>query len=150
MDQTKDPQELLESLGVSQENAFSCACAFMEAFDAWDEVDIPEVSVIDFALCRGVLNDPFVLAPYLWEGSKTGNLALLVVALQWLTPQLTDDQGNTPLHYATCYPACMLSLLEHGADPNHRNEQGVRPIDVCQEEGSAKSMVLLLAKGAQL
>ena len=56
-----------------------------------------------------------------------------------LNPNIRDDIGETPLHYAALggHPDVVKLLLEHGADPNVQGVEGNAP--------SASGAVALLA-----
>eukprot|EP01105_Mastigella_eilhardi_P018467 TRINITY_DN4278_c0_g1_i2.p1 TRINITY_DN4278_c0_g1~~TRINITY_DN4278_c0_g1_i2.p1 ORF type:complete len:189 (-),score=69.01 TRINITY_DN4278_c0_g1_i2:120-686(-) len=63
---------------------------------------------------------------------------------------LTDDVGNTPLHYAAAggHVDCVRTLIAAGINPNVQNKQSETPLHRAATRGHAEVVHLLLAKGA--
>ena len=76
-----------------------------------------------------------LLITVLW--SNTNGIAALLAAAADVNVQ--DRFGNSALHYAvrTGNPAVLQMLLEKGANPNVRNDQGVTPLDLTKPSGVA-------------
>ena len=62
-----------------------------------------------------------------------------------------DDRGWTLLHHQSLAgsPTCVQVLLQHGADPNARTQQGMTPLALAQSLGWAQVAQLLVAAGAR-
>ncbi|XP_068955907.1 oxysterol-binding protein-related protein 1 isoform X2 [Petaurus breviceps papuanus] len=73
----------------------------------------------------------------LLEAAREGNTAGLTTLLNRPNPpnvNCSDQMGNTPLHCAAyrAHKQCALKLLKSGADPNLRNKNDQRPLDLAQ------------------
>jgi len=64
--------------------------------------------------------------------------------LTYINPNVTDDEGQTPLHI-TSDPEIALILIRHGADPNLRDGKGRTPLHYAR---SAELAELLIHHGA--
>ncbi|KAM3917462.1 ankyrin repeat and SOCS box protein 18 isoform 1-T1 [Leptodactylus fuscus] len=58
--------------------------------------------------------------------------------------------GRSPLHEACTggHDACVQLLLEHGANANHRSDDGLTPLHFCDTEKSLRCAEILLQHGA--
>jgi ankyrin repeat protein/beta-lactamase regulating signal transducer with metallopeptidase domain len=63
-----------------------------------------------------------------------------------------DDDGNTPLHLAiiTKSSETISLLLLHGADPEKKNGEGLRPLETAAEKGFYSIADLLIEHGAEV
>ncbi|XP_074132862.1 oxysterol-binding protein-related protein 1 isoform X2 [Sminthopsis crassicaudata] len=73
----------------------------------------------------------------LLEAAREGNTTGLTTLLNRPNPpnvNCFDQMGNTPLHCAAyrAHKQCALKLLKSGADPNLRNKNDQRPLDLAQ------------------
>lgn len=149
MNYENDPLAFFENLGLRPEQAFSCLTSFNDLNDLKDEYGIPSILLLDHALQTGHLSDHTLVAHHLWEACQTGDLLMCCVALEYVNPNIKNDDGNTPLHLAINLPATALALLEKGANPNALNAELKRPIDLCNEVGNTEVAILLLASGSR-
>ncbi|QJT94675.1 ankyrin repeat domain-containing protein [Wolbachia endosymbiont of Diaphorina citri] len=62
-------------------------------------------------------------------------------------PNIKNDKGRTPLHYATG-PYSIAALLEKGADLNEEDNEKKTPLHHVAGVGCSEGVVLLLEKGA--
>jgi len=62
---------------------------------------------------------------------------------QQIDPNARDDEGRTPLHYASNVEVAEL-LLKHGADPNAQDNEGNTPLHVAVREGDLDMVELLI------
>ncbi|XP_071977559.1 ankyrin repeat and SOCS box protein 18 isoform X2 [Engystomops pustulosus] len=60
--------------------------------------------------------------------------------------------GRSPLHEACIggHDTCVQLLLEHGANPNHRSDDGLAPLHLCDTKDSLRCAEILLQHGALL
>ena len=60
---------------------------------------------------------------------------------QGLDPNITDGRGNTGLHYMAeiGYVSAVRELLSRGADPQHKNDDGLTAWNVANEEGNRRT-----------
>ncbi|XP_074063430.1 oxysterol-binding protein-related protein 1 isoform X2 [Macrotis lagotis] len=77
------------------------------------------------------------LEDLLLEAAREGNTIELSTLLNRPNPpdvNCSDQMGNTPLHCAAyrAHKQCALKLLKSGADPNLRNKNDQRPLDLAQ------------------
>ncbi len=56
-------------------------------------------------------------------------------------PNITDGRGNTGLHYMAeiGYVSAVRKLLSHGADSQHKNDDGLTAWNVANEEGNLRT-----------
>lgn len=107
--------------------------------------DRPEI--IDFRETK------FGYAPLLYSLALSSSFFLLPAVVDLLLksgadPNLTDFQGNTPLHWAARNPSehhqrCVRSLVAHGANPLLRNLSGFSPSDWANRWRSSESEAYL-------
>jgi ankyrin repeat protein len=66
------------------------------------------------------------------------------------TPDLRDNVGRTPLHWAAHYGAFEVAnfLLERGADPNKQDKAWETPVHLALRAKHAKVVLQLVEKGA--
>jgi ankyrin repeat protein len=86
------------------------------------------------------------------RASNDGDSAALEELLQQpRDPNVTDDSGNMPLHYAARggHLEPIRLLLEAGADINSKGDAGAMPIHGAAERGHADAVRLLVDLGAQ-
>jgi len=64
----------------------------------------------------------------------------------------TKSDGSTPAHYAAyfAHPEILEELLEHGADPNARNQAGHSPLHFAAFGGCSQSFSALVNHGADI
>ena len=67
-----------------------------------------------------------------------------------IDPNIQDDIGDTPLHYAAEHGHLdvVKLLLEHGADPNIQNNSGKTPLHYAALDGHLEIVKFLLEHGA--
>lgn len=66
-------------------------------------------------------------------------------------PNLADNAGWTPLHFATWFGSTSVllkELLDHGAGINARNDRGITPLYFASVAGHEAQVKLLLDRGA--
>jgi len=63
-------------------------------------------------------------------------------------PNIKNNDGSTPLHYAADNSKVVEVLLEHGADLNIRDKYGATPLHDAAENGHPEVVELLLEHGA--
>ena len=65
-------------------------------------------------------------------------------------PITTDDEGRTPLHYASAngHDAIVKFLLEKGQDVSQQDKVGLTPLHQAAMRGKVSTVELLLSKGA--
>ena len=65
-------------------------------------------------------------------------------------PEITDAQGNTPLHYAAGWGRVenVRLLLAAGARQDRRNRQGQTALEVAEESGRKRTTQLLREKSS--
>jgi ankyrin repeat protein len=68
-------------------------------------------------------------------------------------PDIADEHGNEPLWYAVGdshrdYDMIQL-LVQHGADPLHRNKYGKTPMDIARDRGLERALRILDPKLGQ-
>ena len=70
-----------------------------------------------------------------------------------LDPNATDQNGNTPLHYA-CYSlasfttSCIDVLIQMGANVNQTNKQHESPLIICINTNAKSDLISLIQSGA--
>ena len=64
-------------------------------------------------------------------------------------PNLTDEQGNVPLHQAASAEA-VTALINTGADPNARSDNGTTPLHSAARGGTAETLTALISAGADV
>ena len=65
--------------------------------------------------------------------------------------QARDESGSTPLHAAMAHPACVRLLLEHGADPNARDQgDNAYALHFAAANGRLETVRLLLDAGGDV
>ena len=80
------------------------------------------------------------------EATKQGDIVCVVRLLkEGRNPNVRDERGKTPLHYAVLEgPTMVKFLLEHGADPDVADDYGVTPLHVASTFGLYDVVKLLL------
>ncbi|XP_071960241.1 uncharacterized protein [Antedon mediterranea] len=83
------------------------------------------------------------------ERGEVGAINRLVVE-QHLDPNLTADDGSTPVHIAALYGHfdCLKSLLQHGGSAAAVRVDGFTPLHAAAKFGHARCMQLLLDAGS--
>jgi len=87
----------------------------------------------------------------IFRAVRDGNIPLLRSVLrEGAPPDVMLDDGTTPLMVASLHGTveAVLLLLEHGADPNLANKEGITPIIWCA--GNAEKLAALLKYGANV
>ena len=91
----------------------------------------------------------FLNRTLLHMASKSGCNSLVQTLLKSMSPMLTDDHGDTPLHFAASYRDsldCVKSLVHANAPLFARNSSGERPIDVAYAYGKSKTFLIEYVK----
>jgi len=76
----------------------------------------------------------------LHAASSYGHVQLMKELVQTykVDPNILDDDGDTPLFYAESLDVVRGLIEELGADPKHRNEEGLTAEDKIREEGEGE------------
>ena len=143
-----DPQGYFQRLGLKPARAFALSQAFVAEHELYDECGAPEVLLLDYAIRAGVTNKRH-MQRVLIDGCRQGDLLAVCTALAHVSPNIRW-QGQTPLHLAHAYPGIVLALLEHKADIEARNEDGLTPLQLADHKGFAHTTLVLLARGATI
>ena len=91
--------------------------------------------------------------PDLRAAALRGDVAALCRALNdGADPRLTDDDGDTVLHYAASngHAVCVAHLAEMGADVNAMNDGLRTPLNMAAASGRVAAIRALLAAGAHV
>ncbi|XP_004635861.1 oxysterol-binding protein-related protein 1 [Octodon degus] len=86
------------------------------------------------------------LEELLLAAAREGKIADLTALLNRPNPpdvNCVDQLGNTPLHCAAyrAHKQCALKLLKNGADPNLKNKNGQKPLDLAQSAEMKRVLV---------
>jgi len=75
---------------------------------------------------------------------KSFDAAEILIKLK-ADPNIMDDKGNTPLHYATQrgHSRLVKMLVDHGANIHLENRDGYSPVDLSRNRNSRKIFELL-------
>lgn len=83
------------------------------------------------------------------HAAEVGHVEVASVLLQkGASPNTQDEEGNTPLSYATGYTDLVSLLLDNGADVDLANMRGQTPLMAAADRGSDDVVALLLKHGA--
>lgn len=87
-----------------------------------------------------------LLEPDWVEYARDGNLE----EIERMETGVTDDEGRTPLHYASAngHDAIVKVLLEKGYNVSHADKAGLTPLHQAAMRGKVSTVELLLSKGA--
>jgi len=81
--------------------------------------------------------DEFLRHPLLHFAARLGEVGLARRLLDsGVSPNLRDEEGNTPLHLALRHGRVAYLLLERGADPTAKNRLGLTPLFLARERGA--------------
>eukprot|EP00041_Stephanoeca_diplocostata_P035124 m.1227327 g.1227327 ORF g.1227327 m.1227327 type:complete len:335 (-) comp24642_c0_seq25:1877-2881(-) len=84
--------------------------------------------------------------------ARDGDARLLQQALKKAQPDVQDDDGMTPLHYAAWYghPACCHALLAANASVDKFDHDGAAPLHAAAYNNQLACVVLLVEAGANV
>ena len=87
-----------------------------------------------------------LLEPDWVEYARNGNLE----EIERMETGVTDDEGRTPLHYASAngHDAIVRVLLEKGYNVSQADKAGLTPLHQAAMRGKVSTVELLLSKGA--
>ena len=105
--------------------------------------------MVQFLLSRGA--DPKIGSPLL-AASRRGVEVLKPLLAAGANPDVSDSDGDTPLHHATARANSEQSirlLIRYGANVNAQNRFGTAPLHNCVKFGEMDSIRVLLEHGAR-
>lgn len=147
MNEFSEPLDFFHTLRLSPQQAFHHACAFADDASSHDAVQT--VLLLDYAI-RNKLAHTSRMKDVLLQGCAHGDVLDVAVALEHISPNVRNDDGQTPLHLASGFDAITLMLIDAGADINACNFQGKTALDEATTKGQVKTALALLACGAKL
>ncbi|KAJ4129805.1 hypothetical protein NW768_006775 [Fusarium equiseti] len=86
-----------------------------------------------------------------WHPGACNDDSLRILTSQGMDINARDNDGNTPLHYASesAWGEDLLDIwLRHGADINSRNNQGKTPLDFALQKNRVTASKFLIPRGA--